>query len=388
MFIRSLLSAAIVAASVSCASAADISGAGATSRIPIYAKWADTYKKETGNGLNYQSIGSGGGIKQIKAKTVTFGATDTPLKPKDSTSRRPRAIPDGDGRRSCRSSISTASEPSELVLDGPTLANIFLGKITKWDDPAIAKLNPSVKLPSQRDRRRASLRRLGHDLQLHRLSVQGQPGLEVQGRRQHRGRMAGRHRRQGQRRRLQQRRPDQGLDRLRRIRLRAAEQDGVGRHDQQGRQDASTPTAAAFQAAAANADWAKSDRLLRHPDQPAGREVLADRRRDLHPDVSAAERRRGRRPRPSSSSTGPTPTAPRWPRNSTTCRCRPRSIAQIEKTWADDIKTAGRQAGVRRQVSLGATDRPGRSRTPRLQLQAQRFAPRCTGVRSEVLEND
>ena len=83
MYLRSFLSAAVVAASVSCAWAGDISGAGATFPFPIYAKWADAYKKATGNGLNYQSIGSGAGIKQIKAKTVTFGATDAPLKAKD-----------------------------------------------------------------------------------------------------------------------------------------------------------------------------------------------------------------------------------------------------------------------------------------------------------------
>src|SRR2546427_4547987 len=75
--------ALLAAASAGTAMAADISGAGATFPYPIYAKWADTYKKETGNGLNYQSIGSGGGIKQIKAKTVTFGASDMPLKPEE-----------------------------------------------------------------------------------------------------------------------------------------------------------------------------------------------------------------------------------------------------------------------------------------------------------------
>ena len=83
MFLRSFLSAALIAASVGCAWAGDISGAGATFPFPIYAKWADAYKTATGNGLNYQSIGSGAGIKQIKAKTVTFGATDAPLKAKD-----------------------------------------------------------------------------------------------------------------------------------------------------------------------------------------------------------------------------------------------------------------------------------------------------------------
>ena len=83
MIFKSFIVAATMAGSIVAASAADISGAGATFPFPIYAKWADTYKKETGNGLNYQSIGSGGGIKQIKAKTVTFGASDMPLTPKD-----------------------------------------------------------------------------------------------------------------------------------------------------------------------------------------------------------------------------------------------------------------------------------------------------------------
>src|SRR6201999_2900876 len=80
---RSLTGAAILFASVLSAHAGDISGAGATFPFPIYAKWAEAYKKDTGNGLNYQAIGSGGGIKQIKAKTVTFGATDKPLKPEE-----------------------------------------------------------------------------------------------------------------------------------------------------------------------------------------------------------------------------------------------------------------------------------------------------------------
>src|SRR5713101_1112500 len=109
--------AAALALSPLAANAVDISGAGATFPYPVYAKWADSYKKETGNGLNYQSIGSGGGIKQIKAKTVTFGASDAPLPGKE--------------------------------LDEAGLAKIFLGEIKKWDDAAIAKLNPGTKLPSQ-----------------------------------------------------------------------------------------------------------------------------------------------------------------------------------------------------------------------------------------------
>ena len=136
------------AASILPAAAVDISGAGATFPYPIYAKWADAYKKETGNGLNYQSIGSGGGIKQIQAKTVTFGASDMPLKKedldKDGLVQFPMvmggvvAVVNIDGIKS-----------GELVLDGPTLAKIYLGEVKTWDDPAIKKLNANAKLPSQ-----------------------------------------------------------------------------------------------------------------------------------------------------------------------------------------------------------------------------------------------
>ena len=197
MFIKSTIAAAVVAASVTVAAAADISGAGATFPYPIYAKWAETYKKDTGNGLNYQSIGSGGGIKQIKAKTVTFGASDMPLEPKDLNKSGLVQFPTVVGGDVPVVNLDGVG-PGQLMLDGPTLANIFLGKITKWDDPAIKKLNPERQAPVERHRCRASLGRIGHDLHLHELPLQGQPGLEVEGRREHRGRMAGRHRRQGQ----------------------------------------------------------------------------------------------------------------------------------------------------------------------------------------------
>ncbi|HYI30066.1 MAG TPA: phosphate ABC transporter substrate-binding protein PstS [Bradyrhizobium sp.] len=145
-FMKAIVAAGLVAASTS-AFAADITGAGATFPFPVYSKWADAYKKETGNGLNYQSIGSGAGIKQIQAKTVTFGATDAPLKAeqleKDGLVQWPMVmgaivpVVNLEGIKS-----------GELVFDGETLANIYLGKITKWDDPAIAKLNPKLKLPT------------------------------------------------------------------------------------------------------------------------------------------------------------------------------------------------------------------------------------------------
>src|SRR3954471_2818892 len=147
--IHTLAAAGFAAATLTApALAADISGAGATFPYPIYAKWADAYKKETGIGMNYQSIGSGGGIKQIKAKTVTFGATDAPLKgdelEKDGLVQFPMVM----GGIVPVVNLEGV-KPGDLVIDGPTLAKIFLGEIKKWNDPAIAKLNGSVKLPDQ-----------------------------------------------------------------------------------------------------------------------------------------------------------------------------------------------------------------------------------------------
>ena len=145
-FMKAIAAAGLVVTSTS-AFAADITGAGATFPFPVYSKWADAYKKETGTALNYQSIGSGAGIKQIQAKTVTFGATDMPLKPeqleKDGLVQWPMVM---------GAIVPVVNlegiKPGELVFDGATLASVYLGKITKWDDPSIAKLNPKLKLPS------------------------------------------------------------------------------------------------------------------------------------------------------------------------------------------------------------------------------------------------
>src|SRR3954465_5223660 len=146
---KTILAAGAIAAAIAYpAIAIDISGAGATFPYPIYAKWADAYKKETGAGLNYQSIGSGGGIKQITAKTVTFGASDMPLKPeqlaKDGLVQFPTVV-GGDIPVVNLQDIKSG----DLKLDGPTLAKIFLGEIKTWNDPAIQKMNPGAKLPSQ-----------------------------------------------------------------------------------------------------------------------------------------------------------------------------------------------------------------------------------------------
>jgi phosphate transport system substrate-binding protein len=138
--------AAVLGLAAVVAAAADISGAGATFPYPIYAKWADAYKRLTGIGLNYQSIGSGGGIKQIKAKTVTFGASDMPLKPDDLKAAGLLQFPMIIGGVVPVVNIKGVG-PGQLHLDGATVASIYLGDITKWDDPQIKRLNPKLALP-------------------------------------------------------------------------------------------------------------------------------------------------------------------------------------------------------------------------------------------------
>ena len=138
----------IAAAAFVPANAADISGAGATFPYPIYAKWADAYKKETGNGLNYQSIGSGGGIKQITARTVTFGASDMPLQPADLDKIGVIQFPTVMGGIVPVVNLD-GIKSGDLIIDGPTLAKIYLGEIKTWNDQALKKQNPTAKLPSQ-----------------------------------------------------------------------------------------------------------------------------------------------------------------------------------------------------------------------------------------------
>src|SRR3981189_1928095 len=145
-FIKAIVAAGLVAASTS-AFAADITGAGATFPFPVYSKWADAYKKETGNGLNYQSIGSGAGIKQIQAKTVTFGATDAPLKAEQLEKDGLVQWPMGMGAVLPVLNLE-GIKPGDVVCDGETLANIYPGKITRWDDPSLANLYPKLKLPT------------------------------------------------------------------------------------------------------------------------------------------------------------------------------------------------------------------------------------------------
>jgi len=146
-FVRTALVGVSAAAAIAFgALAAEISGAGATFPYPIYAKWAEAYAAKTGLKMNYQSIGSGGGIKQITSKTVDFGASDMPLKPADLEKDGLTQFPMVMGGVVPVINVPGIA-PGQLKLDGKVLADIYLGKITKWNDPAIAALNSGLKLP-------------------------------------------------------------------------------------------------------------------------------------------------------------------------------------------------------------------------------------------------
>lgn len=147
-FVPSLILAAGVALGTGTAQAVDITGAGATFPYPIYSKWAEAYKKETGTGMNYQSIGSGGGIKQIKAKTVDFGASDMPLKLEDLEKEGLMQFPAIMGGVVPVINVEGIA-PGQLKLSSDVVAGIYMGKITKWNAAPIAADNPGVKLPAE-----------------------------------------------------------------------------------------------------------------------------------------------------------------------------------------------------------------------------------------------
>jgi phosphate transport system substrate-binding protein len=143
---KTMIAGAAAAMAMSPSFAADVTGAGATFPYPIYAKWAEMYKAATGTGMNYQSVGSGAGIKQIKAKTVDFGASDMPLKAAELEEAGLMQFPAIMGGVVAVVNVE-GIHPGQLKLTGPVLADIYLGKITKWNAPEIAALNPGVKLP-------------------------------------------------------------------------------------------------------------------------------------------------------------------------------------------------------------------------------------------------
>jgi phosphate transport system substrate-binding protein len=148
MKLKSLLVAVGIGAAALTSFAADITGAGATFPYPIYAKWAEAYKQQTGTGLNYQSIGSSGGLKQIRAKTVTFGASDAPVKGEDLSKDGMVQFPAIIGGTVPVVNLE-GFKPGELRISGPVLAEVFMGTIAKWNDAKLVALNPGKNLPDQ-----------------------------------------------------------------------------------------------------------------------------------------------------------------------------------------------------------------------------------------------
>ncbi len=146
--VATVMAATLSLSAFSAFAATSLTGAGATFPAPVYAQWADTYQKETGNKVNYQGIGSSGGVKQIVANTVDFGASDAPLSEDKLAADNLFQFPTVIGGVVLAVNLP-GLKSGELVLDGKTLGDIYLGKIKKWNDPAITKLNPSVKLPDQ-----------------------------------------------------------------------------------------------------------------------------------------------------------------------------------------------------------------------------------------------
>ena len=233
----------------------------------------------------------------------------------------------------------------KLKLSGAVLADIYLGKITKWNDPAIPKLNPGVNLP---DRAITVVHRSDGSgttfIFTHYLSEVSADWKTKVGRGRL-GRLARRRRRQGQRGRRLLRRPHQRRHRLRRVRLRAAEQARLHPARKPGRQ-VRRPEQRVVPGRRGQRRLGARPRLLPAADQPAGRRQLADHRRQLHPDVQAARRSPTWPRRCWSSSTGPTRTAAEWPASWTTCRCRTSVVKLVESAWATQIKdSAGARSG-------------------------------------------
>jgi phosphate transport system substrate-binding protein len=148
ILLKTVAAAALATMAMGTALAADITGAGATFPFPVYAKWAEAYKKETGIGLNYQSIGSSGGLRQIRAKTVAFGASDAPVKGEDLDKDGMVQFPAIIGGTVPVFNVEGFAQ-GEMRITGPVLAEMFMGTISKWNDPKIAALNPGKTLPDQ-----------------------------------------------------------------------------------------------------------------------------------------------------------------------------------------------------------------------------------------------
>ena len=249
---------ALAAWSAAPAGAQGLTGAGATFPYPIYTKWFDAYNKATGVQINYQSIGSGGGIRQFTEGTVDFGATDGPMNPAqmDAVQGDVIHLPTVIGAVVLTYNLPVLGA-TQLKFDGPTIADIFLGKITKWNDNRIAALNPGVGAPEHRHHRGPPLRRVGHQLHLHRLPDQGVPRVEGQGGLRHLRVVADRPRRQGQRGRHPAGQAARGRHRLRRTDLRPVATSCPTPRSRTRPGSSSCPSLASVTAAAASAKFTK-----------------------------------------------------------------------------------------------------------------------------------
>ena len=215
----------MLAAAAIPAAAQDLTGAGATFPYPIYSKWFSDYAAKTGVKINYQSIGSGGGIRQLSEQTVDFGASDAPMSDAELAKAKGGAImhiPTVLGAVVVTYNVPELKRP--LRLDGTTLADIFLGKITTWNDARIAALNPGATLPATDILVVHRSDGIGHELRLHRLPVERERRLGSEAGQGEGSAVAGRTRRQGQRGRGRSGEAAAGLDRLRRAGVRQAEQ--------------------------------------------------------------------------------------------------------------------------------------------------------------------
>ena len=317
--IKTILAAGAIAAAIAYpAIAIDISGAGATFPYPVYAKWADAYKKATGNGLNYQSIGSGGGIKQITARTVTFGASDMPLKPDELEKIGVIQFPTVMGGVVPVINLE-GIKSGDVTLDGPTLGKIFMGEVKNWDDPAIVKLNPKAKLPKQAiavvHRSDGSgttfiftnyLSKVSADWKSkvgNNTAVEWPVGIGAKGN-------------EGVANNVANTKGSIGY-----VETAYAKQNNLTTTNLINKDGkAVSPTTESIMAAAAGADWANAPGFYMILTDSAG----AKPGRSRAPPSSCCRSRPRTRPRPprrSSSSPGPTRTARRWPRTSTTSRC-------------------------------------------------------------------
>ena len=191
-----LFAALAVTTAATAPAKADISGAGATFPYPVYAKWADTYKKETNTGLNYQSIGSGGGIKQIIANTVTFGASDKPLSGAELEKNGLVQFPTVMGGIVPVVNLDGIT-PGQIVLDGQTHRENLSRRNHRLERRGNSEAQSAAEAAFRRHRRRLPLGRIGHDVRLDELSLEGQPRLQIEDRFQHLRAVPGRHRRQG-----------------------------------------------------------------------------------------------------------------------------------------------------------------------------------------------